>query len=205
MKYTLAIVATDPTQFREAVRSFATRVTPGPTSVYVFDNGRRAKVEKELRAGMTFGRLCEHVEVETSRRRINREDAYGKAWEYAANAETPIWSPVMFLPDSYRFIRAVNLLDVAHVLSREQLIQMAFVVQGDEPRRADVESRGSGIRWLRKADGFSLGPALSPVSLISAFPWHTGASELSFGIRASMPGTAFGLWGVGDGWVKETA
>lgn len=146
--------------------------------------------------------------------------ATGKLWDQAAALWQVDW--VFWLEDDFEFVRAVDLIDVAHVMSQEpHVAQMALMRQpcNEDEHRAGgymqlnpdaYERRGAGaVVWFEHQHHWTTNPSLIRRDVMASHSWlgrYEDYCEGRFGIQLlrDRPGTTYGIWGAGDQpWVNH--
>jgi hypothetical protein len=203
MNYMLAIAATSrsPEDLEELLPSTIGRLHPGPSKLVIYDDGRGCEAEEMLRAGALHYGSASAVMIAGNRRPV--ADPLGRLWKLVAAQSEPF---ALVMSDGWRFVRSVTVTDAAYVLERQrQLRALRFVARGHEPVNLPMSRRrGSGaVAWITEETGLLETPTLIRTELARSFPWpkRGGAGELEAGVRASLPGSMFGMWGTGDPWV----
>lgn len=202
MKWHLVLYATENERFQDAVRNVIRQVRPSPTIVTIIDPRKHAGSEETIASNVfSFEEATGVFFVDGPRRRRSTpNDARALAWSAIATSPLP---NVLYMEDRFRFTRAIDLRDVAHVLERETYLgQMAFTSARSKEPAGDLMGSGA-IRWRLREAYFSLAPSLIRPWVARSFPWPGSVDELETGLRASLPNVRFASWGMGDAWVVE--
>lgn len=222
MKYLLTMTTSGRRDcFLRTVETFVARVKPQPTEVYVYDDGRKTGVEEMVRASALSDYFSAIRVAPAKRFGLNRAVGFCKATGacFAAAAESPYdwW---FHLEDDFEFLRALDLRDLAHVLSLEpNVVQMALMRDAVndlekaagglyESRRDEFAPRGiaSANAWLEHRSYFTTNPSLLRTDIARRYGWpDEDHCEGVYGIklRELRPHTTFGAWGTGTPWVRH--
>lgn len=203
--------------FEATLGSFLARVRPLPSEVFVYDDGRKTNPGSFLSETYLLDGIP--VVVAGGRRGVGFCRATGTCWKHAA--ETSRRFPWAFhLEDDFQFVRAVNLVDLAHVLSLEDdLVQMALMRDAVNPQERDaggvveanpdnfvLRAAGGQFPWLEHRSYFTTNPSLFRTSLPREFPWERGPNcegKMTFRMHEVRPSIRFGAWGNGSPWVRH--
>lgn len=213
MNYALAFLTQHGREYEaaETLASFERAVTPKPVVAVCHTDGPGVSNPPFLYESM--GWISSHA---------TKQEGFCRAtatlWNAVAGLDTVVdW--VFWLEDDFRFIRAIDLLDIAHVMTEEPaLAQMAFMRQPcntDEVRAGSYiavnpdayRKKGSGnVAWFEHSHHWTTNPSLIKREVIAAHAWPENTyCEGYFGsqIQRDRSGTSFGIWGVGDPWIEH--
>jgi hypothetical protein len=211
VKYTLALLTHgDSPHLAETLESFLEQVTPAPTRLCTVRDGHgrlppildgRAWNGKVLIPQMGFCRATRSL------------------WHFAMrdlkHEREPSW--VFWLEHDFRFLRPVDLGQLADVLDRDMTVAQVALMRGPEN---SAERRAGGViaakqregyvfipqsGWLRHYAYFTTNPALMSVHFMRAnrFPLEEKECEGKFGLALKDRGYSFAVWGDGTPWVEH--
>lgn len=200
--------------FDRTVDSFSRMVFPAPAAIYIWDDGRKTGVQQDLSDTPLH---APDVRVEGTRRAKGFCEATAQCWDAADSAYASVpWA--FHLEDDFEIVRAIDLEEIAHVMSLEpNLKQMALMrdAVNERERLAGglVLSRpgeftrmgaGGGTTWLRHRSYWTTNPSLFRTRFAHEFPWPRREQHcegiFTHELLAAMPQAVFGAWGVGDAW-----
>jgi len=136
-------------------------------------------------------------------------------WHVITEAEEALYDYVFWLEHDFRFLRSVDLDDLAAVLDGfPQVAQIALCRDSanDIEREAgglvasrSGEFQAQGSSWLLHRSYFTTTPSLMRRRFMRNNPWPSYPSncEGRFGLDLLARAYSFGLWGQGEVWVEH--
>jgi glycosyltransferase involved in cell wall biosynthesis len=203
MKYALVLITHGRAETLErTLASFEEMVFPAPRDRIVIADGADSR--------LPHGKW-DIVQHETQ---FGFCTACRSGWRKASASECEF---VFWLENDFRFLRPLDLRQLAEHLRRDHLLaQMSLLRQSVSPQehqhggviealRARGHEFASNGAWLRHRAYFTTNPSLMRRTFMADNPWPAYERECEgrFGLDLIARGYSFGIWGNGEPWVEH--
>jgi hypothetical protein len=214
LDYILTVLSSGrPAYLERTLAAFGDLVAPGPSAIYVYDDG--ADDDRLYETLNLVGEYVGDATVEGSPTRLGMCAAHARCWRAAAESDAE-WA--FHLEDDYRILCPIDLRDLALVIDAHvQLAQMTlmrtpwgaevehggYVPQspGHYERHETVMIPGCAVSWFETTRNWAAAPTLFPTMLARLIDWPTEPGcETAIGplVEEINPGARFGIWGAGE-------